>query len=766
MTRSLVGLIGLLVVFVPPALPAWALTITVDAGGNDYYQGDIDGATVFVGSIVVERTDTFAAVSLGRTNGQGVADVVADDGVDHQLLAEVYPQAVGNGCEFTYTTDGWASEDTVAMPYDSPAGNNDRFLGVLPGQVFGADTTVEFYVLCVGPTAQPGNDFEAYVPGAGINFFWEVQAAGPTCNDSDGDGYGSPGDPSCPNGGQTDCDDVDPAVNPGAPEDCDGVDDDCDGQVDEDFDQDADGWTTCAGDCDDGVPAVHPGAAEVCNGGVDDDCDGVADPADAGGCTTFFRDGDDDGFGVHADQQCLCAASDPYDALQGGDCDDADPARFPGNPEVCDGLDNDCDGALPGNETDADGDGAPVCAGDCDDGDATVFPLAPELCDQQDNDCDGVVDEDTGDDLDGDGFTACTGDCNEGDPAVFPGASEACNGTDDDCDGALPTDEQDGDGDGWMACEGDCDDGDAGANLDDGDGDGWSTCDGDCDDASAMVSPGAPEDCGDGLDNDCDGLVDGADGDCAGDDDDTTGDDDDDDTTGDDDTGDDDTGDDDTGDDDSTGDDDDLTPPGDDDTTDDPPADCACSAASTRPASVLFAALVLGFLVVRRRGTSADHLRLFLLPVAALGLSAVGAPGTAAASNCGLIEDADRRHLCYALADGSSSQCGLISDPDLRHYCYARVDRSSGQCGLISDSDLRHQCYGEVDGSSGQCGLISDSDRRHLCYARTDKSSGQCGLISDSDLRHYCYGVVDKNSGQCGLISAADLRRQCTSESK
>ena len=236
----LLGLAALLL-----ATPASALTITVDAGGNDYYQGDIDGATVFVGSIVVERMDTFAAVSLGRTNGQGVADLVADDGVDHQILAEIYPQAVGNGCEFVYSTDGWGTEATVAMPYDSPMGNNDKFLGVLPGQVFGADTTVEFYVMCVGPTAQPGNDFEAYVPGAAINFFWEVQGGGPTCNDGDGDGYGDPGDPSCPGGGQTDCDDTDADVNPGATEDCyDGADNDCDGNADE-WDPD------CQGDDDD-----------------------------------------------------------------------------------------------------------------------------------------------------------------------------------------------------------------------------------------------------------------------------------------------------------------------------------------------------------------------------------------------------------------------------------------------------------------------------------------------------------------------------------
>ena len=374
------------------------------------------------------------------------------------------------------------------------------------GDDWGGDATVgtsgggnTFQLSCLSPTLSNG---------FAVGFY-----PGPTCTDDDLDGY-------CDD---VDCDDTNALVNPGQNEVCDGIDNDCDVSIDEGFDNDADGFTTCNGDCDDSNSLVNPGALEACNG-VDDNCNGVVDDA---------PDVDNDGVNT-------CA----------GDCDDGDAANYPGNTEVCDGGDNNCDGTID-EGFDVDGDGVTTCGGDCDDNNGLISPAASEVCDGIDNNCNGEIDENA--DNDNDGVSNCDGDCDDDNPLVFPGAVEHCNEVDDDCDEEI--DEGfDSDGDGWSVCGGDCNDNFDTVNPDavevcdgmdtDCDGeitddqdldlDGFTPCDDDCDDADPAVFPGAEEVLDDGIDQDCDGIDQTSSG-TADDDDAPPGDDDDDAPPGDDD---------------------------------------------------------------------------------------------------------------------------------------------------------------------------------------------------------------------------------------
>lgn len=85
----------------------------------------------------------------------------------------------------------------------------------------------------------------------------------PLCTDNDSDGYGNPGNASCPNGPATDCNDGNPAISPGAAEICDGTDNDCDAYIDEGFtDTDSDGVADCV-DSDDDNDGI-PDASDTC----------------------------------------------------------------------------------------------------------------------------------------------------------------------------------------------------------------------------------------------------------------------------------------------------------------------------------------------------------------------------------------------------------------------------------------------------------------------------------------------------------------------
>jgi len=380
--------------------------------------------------------------------------------------------------------------------------------------------------------------------------------------DADGDGYTA----------LEDCDDDNAAVYPDAPELCDELDNDCDDVVDEFvtelwyIDADGDGYgdpietvEACSQpsgtvaddtDCDDDDAGIHPGADELCDD-EDNDCDGDWDE-DAIDATSWYPDADGDGYGPDDGAVLSCEQPSDHVAL-GGDCDDADADLSPDADELCDEIDNDCDGAVDEDDAidplsfylDDDGDGfgqdeqtAEACVapsgyaadpGDCDDADATVNPGADEYCDDIDQDCDGEVDDDDAvdaplwyPDADGDGYgdpdggvqqcyesgdlVSNDGDCDDTDADVNPDAAELCNEIDDNCDGDIDEDTAIDAVTWWLDGDGDLFGDDDATTLACYLPSGYADMGGDCDDADADVNPAEVAYCDDGLDNDCRGA--------------------------------------------------------------------------------------------------------------------------------------------------------------------------------------------------------------------------------------------------------------------
>jgi len=180
----------------------------------------------------------------------------------------------------------------------------------------------------------------------------------PAGSDHDGDGYTET---------QGDCDDGDDGVHPDADELCDGIDNDCDRGVDEPgavdgaayyLDDDDDGYgdpdnstTGCWAlsgyvdnrlDCDDSDAGISPAASERCDG-HDDNCNDMVDESSAVDAQTWYADDDDDGYGDPDQTQRACDRPSGYTS-DSRDCDDRSADAHPAGDEICDELDNDCDG--------------------------------------------------------------------------------------------------------------------------------------------------------------------------------------------------------------------------------------------------------------------------------------------------------------------------------------------------------------------------------------------------------------------------------------
>jgi formylglycine-generating enzyme required for sulfatase activity len=549
-----------------------------------------------------------SALCFQDLDGDGWGEASPSDGIEPGMDCDdddedVFPGAAyfedSLGCYLDADGDGYGSA-TAGDGYGVGGDCDDNSADTYPGSAYFEDSSACYEDL-------DGDGYGSSSPAAGFSI-------GGDCDDSstaifpgsayfedssgcyqdlDGDGYGTTVPPSGFATGR-DCDDGSVQVNPDAPERCfdsngavDGADNNCDGEIDEGtaidatqwyLDADGDGFgsddtnlpqvRSCASpdyyvinnlDCNDASDSISPGSPEYCDE-QDNDCNGETDegigtsaPVDA---PSWYQDVDGDGYGDAENSERSCTLIEGYLA-DGSDCNDNNPARYPGAEEECNGSDDNCDGDIDEEGSidasvwymDADGDGygdpdvfTSACdqpeaylssSDDCDDGDASVHPGLLELCDGVDQDCDGSIDEDPTDpqiwyaDADGDGYgdpatfsyecSAPEGyvegadDCDDGLVIASPDAVEICDGIDNDCDGLID----------------DEDDSVSFASLDafyaDADGDGFGSpgnvtyaCQipddhvidsSDCDDSDDKRRPGEPERCN-LLDDDCDGTID------------------------------------------------------------------------------------------------------------------------------------------------------------------------------------------------------------------------------------------------------------------
>jgi|GEM_PF-1797709 len=324
--------------------------------------------------------------------------------------------------------------------------------------------------------------------------------------DADGDGFGDAATlvSTCvqPQGyvtDNTDCKDNDAAIFPGAQEICNDIDDDCNDLIDDGLvfttyyaDADGDsfgdinnpldacvipaGYVTNSADCNDNNANQNTASTEICNG-EDDDCDGIIDNGLI--FLDYYADLDSDGFGAGTATNSCVDLGAGY-VTNNTDCNDNNANQNTASTEICNGEDDDCDGAIDNGlvfldfYSDIDGDGfgsgdvisscSDLGAGyvtnntDCDDSNSNINSSATETCNSIDDNCDGQIDEGVQTvyfiDNDGDtygnpsvsilactqpiGYTPDDTDCNDTDANINPGAEDiGGNGIDENCDGEI-----------------------------------------------------------------------------------------------------------------------------------------------------------------------------------------------------------------------------------------------------------------------------------------------------------------------------------------
>ena len=484
-----------------------------DCNGQElcFVDNDDDGYITSVDGATVVSNDTDCTDSGEGRASDGTGDCNDTNASINPGATEVTADGVDQNC------------DAVELCYLDTDNDGYRIESTTNSSAIGCDTSG--VALATIPSGDCNDSNENINPGA-----TEVVGDGQDQNcdgaeicyaDADNDGYRpdatsevSSTDTDCQDSGEArateptgDCNDSDANVHPGATETPgNGVDQNCDGQELCYVDADSDGYrttqttlsssVTCGvngvapasaptGDCNDMDNSVNPLASEQVGDGVDSNCDGTE---------VCYIDDDDDGFrtsGTTISTQIDCSLSGQ--ALQSepsGDCDDGEPTTYPGAPELCDEIDNNCNNIIDDGVAtlfyypDADSDGfgdatsedfiescSPVegyepSSTDCNDEDPSINPIAVEMCDGDDNDCDTFTDEGIPPnastfyaDDDGDGFgdpfltfQACDAlpgtvgngiDCDDQEPDVYPGAPDLpdllvwdtdCDGIDGDAD--------------------------------------------------------------------------------------------------------------------------------------------------------------------------------------------------------------------------------------------------------------------------------------------------------------------------------------------
>ena len=355
----------------------------IDGEANDDYSGRLislssDGTTVAIGS----------NWNAGGGYNRGHVRVYKNISSSWtQVGGDIDGEANGDHSGFSVSLSSDGTTVAIGAPYNGGGGgysrghvrvykyNSSTWIQQGPDIDGDADDDQSGYSVSLSPDGMTVAIGANYNAGGGYNrghvrvYSFVASGTMDYYTDSDGDGYGAGAatSSSTPIAGKvtnnTDCNDANAAIKPGATEVCNSTDDNCNGSTDEGLtflnyyaDTDGDSYgagaatSSCAAiagkvtnntDCNDANAAIKPGATEVCNS-TDDNCNGSTDE----GLTflNYYADTDGDSYGAGAATSSCAAIAGKV--TNNTDCNDANAAIKPGATEVCNSIDDNCDGTV------------------------------------------------------------------------------------------------------------------------------------------------------------------------------------------------------------------------------------------------------------------------------------------------------------------------------------------------------------------------------------------------------------------------------------